>query len=623
MADSEEIIRKFKKFAARSQAAYSDMYDRIREDRQFMSGHSQWTKNDDAFVEETRNRITCNVLSNQTHSVANKYSTFPYVWYTGDADIDLEIDDFFSEDSNRFATEEALLSTVSFGLGIMALGSDTTADGREVPVIYSIDDLERCMLDPDAESLDYSDAMETALIDYRSKEWIRVHMGEQYVPDKRSKPVFTGAFSKKDLIPIITYYYVDTDGCHSVTLVNDVAVTAFDDEGNESVEDSVLPIKRIPVFPVFGEATWNENDQKVYQGLIAKGKTVQRIVNYCMVALVDRLALSPKPQWRGYMESFKNYDKYYKNAGSGRNPIIPAQRLANDKQTQLPLPEPYQPRIEFADLQGIIDGTMNMMTSITGVDTKGLADNEGEITATAVMYTSQVFQNNVKHFFSHLRTSFKALGDVCMTLMGHAGQKISVAQGPEASMQNQIARAELTALMGVVEPNQKRAIVNAILKTHPDNEILAQLYADLNSMQAPTEMEMQAQQLIQQMKETIDSKNEEIMGLTRQLEEYRKSNQSQIRSYEFELLKQRQAHEFKMEELAVEKELDAGADAARVAVEADKAQLDIEAKAIDLETKKTQANAAAQKAVAESVKAQNELFNQLTGGVQNNETVTA
>jgi len=623
MPDSEEIIRKFKRFAARSQDAYSEMYDRIREDRQFMSGHTQWTKNDDAFIEETRNRITCNVLSNQTHSVANKYSTFPYVWYVGDPEIDREIDDFFSEDSNRFATEEALLSTVSFGLGIMALGSDTTADGREVPVIYSIDDLERCLLDPDAESLDYSDAMETALVDYRSKEWIRVHMGEQYVPDKRSKPVFTGAFGKKDLIPIITYYYLDTDGCHSVTLVNDIVVTGVDEEGNETVEDTVLPIKRIPVFPVFGEATWNENEQKVYQGLIAKGKTVQRIVNYCMVALVDRLALSPKPQWRGYMESFKNYDKYYKQAGSGRNPIIPAQRLANDKTTQLPLPEPYQPKIEFADLQGIIDGTMNMMTSITGVDTKGLADNEGEITATAVMYTSQVFQNNVKHFFSHLRTSFKALGDTCMVLMGHAGQKISIAQGPEASMQNQIARAELTALMGSVEPNQKRAIVNAILKTHPDNEILAQLYAELNSMQAPTEMEMQAQMLLQQMKETIEKKNEEIMSLTQQLEEYRRSNQSQIRSYEFELLKQRQAHEFKMEELAVEKELEAGADAVKLAADADKAQLDVENKAIDLEIKKTQANTETTKAILEDVKAQNELFNQLTGGVQTNETVTA
>lgn len=568
--ESEDIVRKFKKFANRSREAFSEMYNRIKDDRDFMSGESQWSKDDDPFIETTRNRITVNVLANQTHSVSNKYSTYPYTWYTGDASIDREIDDFFSEDSNRFATEEALASTVSFGLGVMALGSDTTADGRDVPVIYSIDDMERVLLDPDASELDYSDAIETALIDYRSKEWIRIHMGEQYVPDKRAKPVFDGALGKKDLVPIITYYYLDTDGCHSVTLVNDMLV--------EEQEEMVLPIKRIPVFPVFGEACWVD-DKKIYRGLIAKGKTVQRIVNYCMVALIDRLALSPKPQWRGYMESFKGYDTYYKNAGSGRNPIIPAKRLANDKTTQLPLPEPFQPKVDFADLQGIIDGTMNMMTSITGVDTKGLADSEGEITATAVMYTSQVFQNNVKHFFSHLRTSFKALGDTVMVLLGHPGQKISVAQGPEASMQNQVARAELTALMGVVEPNQKRAIVNAILRTHPDNEILAQLYAELNSVPQPTEMEMRAQELIGQMKEAIDQKDEEIMRLTAQVEEFQRSDRSQDKDQFFQLKKMELEHQYAIEDELLKAQLSQGLDADKAAIEAQREEIKLEAEA--------------------------------------------
>jgi hypothetical protein len=570
MADTDEIIRKFKRFAARSKEAYSEMYDRIRKDRAFMSGENQWSSEDDSFVEKTRNRIVVNVLSNQAHSVANRYSNYSYIWSTGDPKIDKEIDDFFAEDSNRFATEEALLDSVCFGLGVMALGTDTTADGRDVPVLYAIDDLERVMLDPDASELDYSDAVETALIDYRSKEWIRIHMGEQYVPEKRAKPVFTGAFCQKDLVPIITYYYLDTDGCHVATLVNDILV--------EEETPTVLPIKRIPVFCVFGEKTWVD-DKKIYQGLVAKGKTVQKVVNYCMLQLLDRLALSPKPQWRGYMESFKNYDSYYKRAGRGINPIIPAQRLANDKTSILPLPEPFQPRIEFADLQGIIDGTMNMMTSITGVDTKGLADSEGEITATAVMYTSQVFANNVKHFFSHLKTAFKSCGDVCMTLMGHAGVKISVVQGPEDQMQNQVARAELSALMGVVEPNQKRAIVNAILKTHPDNEILAELYADLNSIPQPTEMEMQAQQLIEQMKKAIDDKDQEILSLTQQLEEIQRSDQQQDKDQFFQLKKMELEHQYAVEDEILKAQLNQGLDADRAAIEAQREEIKLEADA--------------------------------------------
>ena len=569
---AEDIVKKFKTFAQRSREAYSEMYDRIREDRLFMGGESQWTKEDDNFVAKTRNRVTVNVLANQVHSVANKYSTFPFTWYTGDPDIDKEIDDFFGEDSNRFATEEALLDCVAFGLGVLALGTDVTADGKTVPVIYSVTDPERVMLDGDISELDGSDAMEGALIDYRSREWIRVHMGEEYVPQKKAKPVFTGALSKPGLVPLVTYYYLDTDGCHVATLVNDVQVES------DEVEQ-VLPIMRIPIFPVFGERTWTADDKQIYRGLISKGKTVQRIVNFAMTQMIERLALSPKPQFRGYMESFKGYDSYYKKAGSGINPILPSQRIANDKKTVLPLPEVFQPNIQFADLQQITQGTMDMLTSITGVDSKGLADHENELTATAVLYTSQVFATNIKHFYTHLRTSFKALGDLVMIMLGYAGQKIDVAQGPDAYMQNQIARQELTALMGVVEPNQKRAIVNAILRTHPDNEILATLYAELNSVQQPSAMEQEMEQVIEQMKQAIEQKDQEIMNLTAQVEDFRRSDRSQDKSQVFELEKMRLQHEYDQEDKILEAQIEQGLDANRAAVENEKERIKVEADA--------------------------------------------
>ena len=592
---SLDVLDKFKKFAERSKSAFAERYERIRSDRSYMSGEGQWTKEDDNFIAPTRNRVTVNVLANQVHSVANKYSSYPFTWYTGDETIDKEIDDFFSEDSNRFATEEALLDCVSFGLGVLCLGTDTTADGRNIPVIYAITDPERVMLDPDSTELDGSDAMEGALVDYRSKEWVRVHMGEEYLPNRKAKPVFDGAFSQPGLIPIVTYYWLDTEGCHVATFVNDVEVEEKDENGE--VVDSVLPFMRIPIFPVYGERSWTNSDKVIYRGLIAKGKTVQKIVNYSMCQLIERLQLSPKPLFRGYMESFKGYDSYYKKIGSGQNPIAPAQRLANDGKTQLSLPEVYNPNIQFADLQNITNGTMNMLSSITGVDSKGLADNESEITATAVMYTSQVFQNNIKHFFSHLRTSFKALGDTVMVMMGHNGQKIDVAQGPEAYMQLQVARQELSSLMGVVEPMQKGAIVNAILRTHPDNEILAQLYAELNAAPQPTQNEIQLQQLVEQMKTAIENKDQEILALTAQVEAYQRSDKSQDKSHVYELEKMKLEHQYGMEDEILKAQLNQGADAEKEAAEAErermrteadarKAALDIESKKISLETQK-------------------------------------
>lgn len=586
MLENSEILNKFKAFKSRSTEGFSSLNERIKQERKFVSG-DQWSKNDDKYFSRTRNRITLNVIGNQCHSVANQYAAFPYTWFTNNENIDKEVDQFFSTDANQFAVDEALLDQVSHGRGVMALGSDTDADGKEVPVLYSITDPDRVLLDPDSVDLDGSDAMEGALIDYRSREWVRVHMGEEYVPGKREKMICASA-SCSALIPIITYYWLDTDGCHVTTFVNEKEVTKQDGDGNEVSSAYVLPLHRIPIFPVWGERTWEDN-KETYTGLISKSEAVQRIVNYAMTQLCERLALSPKPMWKGYIESFKDLDKYYKRAGTGENTIIPGQRLANDNTTQLPLPERVDNTVQFADVQGIVQGTLGMMTSITGVDSKGLADTESDVTATAVMYTAKVFQNNIRHFFSHLRTTFKSIGDCVMVLLGYPDVHVEVTQGPDAYAENQVARQELSALMGVAEPNQKRAIINAILKTHPDNGVLAQLYGDLNAMPAPTPMEEQAMQTIETMKKAIEGKDAEIMQLTAQSETLTRQQQNQDKSYVFELKKMELQHRFEMEKLALQAQIsNTPADVAKAAAEVDKARLDAEKSAVELDKAKTE-----------------------------------
>lgn len=601
MVMEQDILNKFKKFQSRSKAKFSGLFDRIRDNRKFLS-NKQWGKRDDKFISKMRNRITVNVISNQCNSVANSYAAYPFTWFVGDPDIDKNIDDFFDNDANASASQEALLDTASFGLGVMALGSDTDEAGNNIPVIYSVDDLERVLLDPDSVELDGSDAMEGALIDYRSREWIRVHMGESYLPDERAKSVL-GEAGCSELVPIITYYVLDTDGCHVYTFVNEKEVTETEIgvDGTESVKDNVIPIHRVPIFPVWGERMWDDNDKKTYCGLVSKTEDVQRIVNYAFTQLAERLGLSPKPQWEGTADAFKGLDKYYKDAGSGLNPIIPHNRLANDKKTVLEAPKRFDNTVQFSDVQGIVSSTLDMLPSITGVDSKGLADVETDVTATAVEYTSKVFKNNIRHFISHLRTTFKSLGDTVVALMGFDGVKVKVTQGPEHYMELQVARQEITALMPMVDPSQKQALVNALLRTHPCNEVLAQLYAEINSVHAPTQQEMQLQQLCEQMKTAIDGKDQEILNLTQQLEETRKQVENTDKGLRAELLKAQMQHEYKMEEIALQSQLNGNADAEKVAAEADKAQMDVESKAIALETQKVKSAAEMAKAMQQPV----------------------
>ena len=575
-----DLFKKFDAFRGRSTAYFSELFDRIDHERDFLSGN-QWSKDDDRLFPKTRRRITINVLSNQINSIANQYAAWPMTWFTGDATIDKEIDGFFKVDANAFAVDEALRDCVAHGLGVLALGTEPDGKGNEKPIIYAVSDFDRVLIDPDGiSSLDGSDAMEGALIDYRSREWIRVHMGEEYLPAEDAKMVVSSA-SCHDLVPIITYYWLDTDGCHMCSFIND----------RQQGDEYLIPtLHRIPIFPIWGEVQWKDR-KKTYTGLCSKGEPVAKVVNYAFTQLCERLALSPKPKWKGYLEAFKDLDQYYKRAATSDNPIVPGQRLADDGKTQLPLPERVDNTVPFADVQGIMEGTMGMLSSITGVDSKGLADVENEVTATAVMYTSKVFQNNVRNYFQHLKTSFKSLGDCVMQMLGHTGVMVDVTQGPDNYAELQVARQELTALMAVAEPNQKRSIVNAILRTHPDNEILAQLFAELNSTPAPTPMEEEAMKTVEQMKVAIDQKDAQIMELTAQVETMQRQAESQKEAYGFDLLKARQAHEFKMEEMALQAQLNAGTDAEKAAAEADKAAMSVEKEAISLEREKMKAGA--------------------------------
>lgn len=576
----DELLKKFKKFQTRSKAGFSELYDRIKHDREIVSGR-QWSKSDDKFISKARNRITLNVISNTCNSVSNSYSVWPFSWQTRDTGINEQIKAFFRTDSNRFAVEEALLDAVSFGMGVIAIGSDTDPSGNEVPVIYSVTDTERVMLDPASTELDGSDMTEAALIDYRSRDWIRINIGEQYLPSEKAKMVVTSA-SCASLVPIITYYQLDTDGVHVCTFVNESLV-----EGSEIT----LGIHRIPLFPVWGERTWDDQDRKTYQGLIAKSESIQRIVNYSMTQLVERLQLSPKPQWKGYLESFKDLQKYYTRAGTGENPTIPAQRLANDNKTQLPLPERVDNQIQYTDVQGIVNGTLDMLPSITGVDSKGLADVETEVTATAARYTEKVFANNIRHFIQHLRTSFKALGDTMMVLMGHANTTVEVIQGPEAYMQNQIARSEITALMGLVEPAMKPTLMKYLLKTYPDNDTLTTLLEEMEKTPQPTAMEMEMQQTIEKMKLALDQKNAEILKLTEQVDTMQRQQESQRNAYLFELKKMELEHQYKQEDTILSAQLNSGADAAKERAEVERAQLGVQRELVALQKEEEKANA--------------------------------
>ena len=560
IADEEDVLARFEQFKSRVESRFNSQYERMRQARGFLSGETQWDQDDNRYISEKRNRLTVNVVANNVASTANSYDEYAFRWYTGDWEKDQALDKFLSKPGNSSCSMEALKEAISVGLGVMCVGTEDNG----APAIYTVPDFERVMLDPDSYDLTGEDMCECALIDYRGKSWIRLHYGEDFIPDKDAMNIVP---CKPGLIPVVTYYVMEEGGVHVYELVN-----------RRVLDKGIMQIPRIPVFPVYGEIYIRKDGERAFRGIPEKAKDIQRLVNYAYTQMGERLALSPKPQFIGTVEAFKDLDDYYKQAAAGINPILPYNRKSKDRKDDLQAPQRFDMNVQFQDLAGIIGETLGLMGSVTGVDSRGMADATQQKTATEVDYTAHVFAANVRHYYTHLKFAFKAMGQFIADLVDMDAQ-IEVCQGPDEMMQRQVARQELGQLLGVAEPNQKGPIINAILQSHPDNEILGQLYAELNSIPEPTMMEQQMQQTIEQMKAAIEERDTKMKEMQDLIDQFDKSTREQDKNIEFELAKMKLQHQYDLEDKIVDAQLDSGTDTEKVANEAARARIKVESEA--------------------------------------------
>ena len=562
--DSQAIVDKFRDFRDRSKRQFDGNYSTMREDRAFLNGETQWNSKDSKFVQRSRYRQTVNVISNNVNSVVNQYSLFGFTFYTGNPEEDQILDRFMKMPGNSVCSSEALKNSASLGLGVMAIGFEKSG----LPCIYSIQDFNRLVLDPESVELDGSDQVEGALIDYRGKRWVELNYGYEYVPGERENNIVP---CRKGMVPIITYFVLEEQGCHVYTLVN-----------NRAEDSGILPIDRIPIFPVYGERYFDDDGDMHWTGMVSKGRSIQKIVNLSVTQLAERLAMSPKAQFMGTVDAFKNLDNYYKDAGSGNNPILPYNRMDKDRKVELQAPVRMDNTVQFQDISGIIGNTLGIMGSVTGVDSHGLVDQNTMKTATEINYAAETFSTNIRHYMVHLQASMKALGESLGVLLGIEGQ-VKVCQGPMEYLGLKQARAEIVQLIQVAEPNQKQSLIDALIETYPDNPTMAKLYARLHSVPAPTQMEMEMQQTVELMKQKIDSDQQVMQQMDQQLKYYEQQANNNDKNLQFELTKMQYDHQARMEEMALKAQLDGNANAAKAEADAAKAQVEIEKEAIGLE----------------------------------------
>ena len=590
MKSIEEVIELWKDFESRANTKRSTQIARIKEDRSFLSGN-QWEKADSRLIAKSRPRRVINVLANSVNSTANGYANYPYKWYSDNQEIDMAADAFIKNGSNNRAAYDVLYSEVAFGLGYFAIGSESVYDENgnqvEVPALYSIDNIENVYFDPDSIERDGHDAVEAAIVEFKSKNYVEAKFGEEWVTAKGVRPLINVTDnSNPDTMCIVTYFRVEDGKCSVYRMLN-----------NDFLEEPTqLDIERVPIFPVYGEKTW-DGDDELWQGLVRKGAPIQKIINYAFTQLGERMAIAPKPTFLTTPQAVEGYDDGYRNFFNNLNPLLLWNETSPDGKVKYPEPKRIDNSVQYGDITAIISANLELLSTITGVDAKGLIDGQPQVTATEVIYNERQTQSTVRHFFASLRDTFKAVGETVLKLMGYGNVTLDVIQGPSEYCEKQVARQELIQLAALVPDTEKMKLVDGILLSHNDNPILRNVFGAIHSAPQPSPMEQQAFDTIEQMKQAIEQKNVQIEDMKKQLEQWENYDKNNDRDIQAKFAEMNMQHQNKLEEMAFQKQLEGGADAEQAMMETESKRMELEKQAVELDATKVKANAEIAKAV--------------------------
>lgn len=571
--DEKAIIDDFNEFEENSRNKWRDLFEDIKDARSYMAG-DQYYDDDKNMLGADRIKSKINIVQNSVRTIVNSYLPHQYKWTTSDKELTIIGNEFLNNPDNITATIEALTNSVSTGLGVIVVSNDIDFDGSIKTIMYSVPDVTSVLLDPNIVKLNGTDQEKCAIVELKPVEFIKEEYGLDMVNDKPMVDISI-PYDHKKFMALVTYYVKNKETKN---------IDVFKLLNNKVVEYTELQMTYIPVIPVFGEQTWQDDDKVTYHGIVKQLKPIQRLVNYSYTQLLERLAMAPKNTWCASSESIEGFEQYYKNADKSLNPLLLFNEWTADHKNQLKAPERISNEIQYADVSGILNNSLGLTNTIVGIPNTGL-ETEVTKTATEVLTNEKTFNNNIRCYIQHLRYSLQVVGMCVFEFITNRKLfgilKIEICEGPDAAMKKQEARIQLQQYATLItSDDDKRKLLIAEANIESDNEYITEFKNSLGHV--PSKEELEAQQLIQQANQKIQELNGQNLELQKQVNELQMQARINAYSVEQQLVLANNKHKNDMEMKLLEARLNGQDEEIKTEAELAKADAEIQKEALQL-----------------------------------------
>lgn len=183
-------------------------------------------------------------------------------------------------------------------------------------------------------------------------------------------------------------------------------ITAFEElEGPKDWVGSTIPL-----VPVWGKDIIIDGQPK-YRGLIRHSKDAQKMHNYWMTTVTERVALAPKAPFIGPANAFKGYEQYWNNANRKNYSYLPYNELASSApQRQAPA---TMPSAEIQMAMSAIDEIKNTI----GMYDASLGQASNETSGKAILARQRESDTGTFAFIDNLTRAIRRVGKICIEII--------------------------------------------------------------------------------------------------------------------------------------------------------------------------------------------------------------
>ena len=323
-----------------------------------------------------------------------------------------------------------------------------------------------------------------------------------------------------------------------------------------------------------------------WTGITTQMRAIQRLINYSYRQLLIRCATVPKNTWVGGSLATEGFENEWKNSHKTLSGYLPYNEYDRKTGQKLDPPQRLSNEIQFGDVSQLMQNALGLTNTIIGIPATGL-ETDVEKTATEVLANQKTFNNNVRNYLYHLKFSMQLLGMIFAEETLHQplyGKiKVKVVEGPDGAMEKQEARVQLQSYANLVTTDEeKQKLLMAQCAVEDDNSYIRNFAQSLQP--APTQAELQSQQMVEQANTEIKTRDQQIMELQKQIADLKQQQQIQAYSLEREMLLARQKFEQEKEMKILEARLDKNdpVEIMKDDAEITKANLDVQKAAVEL-----------------------------------------